>query len=137
MEKLVNLYGNGKITLSDDALLSEEYTIKNDAPISNDTPLVCAAGNNSISIDENLDVYPCVYGNGFSEFNMGNLKTESLSDIWLSDKWSIFRGKTTLGEIEGCKDCKNNKICGMKNCRLKPIYNGQSFYTHVSYCNKK
>lgn len=137
VEKLVNLYGNGKITLSDDALLSEEYTIKNDAPISNDTPLVCAAGNNSISIDENLDVYPCVYGNGFSEFNMGNLKTESLSDIWLSDKWSIFRGKTTLGEIEGCKDCKNNKICGMKNCRLKPIYNGQSFYTHVSYCNKK
>lgn len=136
VENLIKTYGDGKITLSDDTLLSEDDDIIIKDKLSNTTPLVCAAGNNSISIDENLDVFPCVYGNGLLNYRIGNLKEDNLLSIWLSDKWGRFRGETTLGDIEGCKTCSHNASCGMKNCRLKPVYNGQSFFSHVSYCNQ-
>lgn len=135
VNKLEKQYGS-IIQLSDDAL-ADDYNGKHTMhSIGPQTPLYCAAGNTSLSIDEKLDVYPCVYGNDFEQFKMGNLKLQSLLDIWQSDKWGIFRGQTVLENVKGCANCKNNAICNMKNCRLKPVYDGQDFYSHISYCAK-
>lgn len=86
-------------------------------------------------MDEFLDVYPCIYGQGNKSYTIGNLSKESLIDIWQSNKWMPFRGDTTLSQIKGCNTCPQRDTCGIKNCRLKPIYNGLGFYDHVSYCN--
>ncbi len=131
----LNVVYNDKIKISDDAYIGEEPIINN-APlsISSNSPLVCAAGNSLLTIDENLDVYPCVYAHGDSNFVIGNLANESLIELWQSKKWDLFRGKVTLKDIPGCKTCNQSNICGMKNCRLKPVYNGQDFFSHVDYC---
>ncbi len=134
VKSLSLLYGSEKIILSDDSA-----TMRNDIScktIPLNTPLVCAAGNTILSIDDNLDVYPCVYGHGKSGYNMGNLYKENLLDIWRSPKWEKFRGKTTLGDIPKCRVCKNNTQCGLKNCRMKAVYEGRSFYSNVSYCKE-
>lgn len=132
---LINKYGEKRITLSDDVLLKEEFNTDKTSTILQQNPLVCAAGNSSLSIDDKLDVYPCIYANGTPLFKMGNLKTQSIIEIWTSKKWNIFRGETLLKDIPGCNTCPHSISCGMKNCRLKPVYNGQSFYSHVTYCN--
>ena len=134
-ERVNNLalkYGKNKISLSDDSL---PIDITTQEQLVGDSPLVCAAGNSLLCMDEFLDVYPCIYGQGNKSYTIGNLSKESLIDIWQSNKWMPFRGDTTLSQIKGCNTCPQRDTCGIKNCRLKPIYNGLGFYDHVSYCN--
>lgn len=128
------LYGNEKVMLSDDSATEMKTTNREIALL--DTPLVCTAGNTILSIDDNLDVYPCIYGHGKNEYIMGNLYKESLLDIWRSPKWNRFRGETKLGDVPTCRTCRNNSKCGLKNCRLKAVYEGRSFYSNVSYCKR-
>ena len=134
-ERVSNLaakYGKEKILLSDDSIQFEESDNKKH---SDAAPLICAAGNSLICMDEYLNIYPCIYGQGNRDYIIGNLTNESLLDIWQSEKWNLFRGNTTLSQIKGCSTCNKRSVCGIKNCRLKPVYNGLGFYDHVSYCN--
>lgn len=86
-------------------------------------------------MDQFLNVYPCIYGQGNNDYIMGNLYNNSLIEIWQSEKWLPFRGMTTLSQIRGCDSCPKQNTCGIKNCRLKPVYNGLVFFDHVDYCN--
>lgn len=120
------MYGD-RIQLSDD---SKVMAMDTDAC----TTISCAAGNSIIALDNNFNVFPCIYGVGFNSYKMGNLLKESLEDIWMSEKWSKFRGDTTLQELEDCRDCKFSGKCSLKNCRLKPVFEGRKFTSSVSYC---
>lgn len=131
IESLRNYYGDERVTVSDDKALD---TSSDDTNSQGGEPIVCAAGNSSLSIDENLNVYPCVYGNGIEEYKIGSLHENKLLDIWNSSKWHKFRGDVRLCDLEGCSKCSYNQKCVMKNCRLKPVYNGQEFLSHVDYC---
>lgn len=112
--------------------LSDDSVIDNVHPHSKD--IICRAGNSLLAVDENLDVYPCIYGIGFPEYRMGNLMQQDLAQIWDSAKWDLFRGKTKLDELVDCRQCKLNASCMIRNCRLKPVYEGRSFLSAVSYC---
>lgn len=125
IEDLRNYYGDEKVTISDDSMLDVSNS---DSNLGDETPIVCAAGNSSLSIDENLNVYPCVYGNGIVDYQIGNLHESKLLDIWNSSKWDKFRGNVKLSDLNGCSKCLYKHKCAMKNCRLKPVYNGQSFF---------
>lgn len=131
VNNLASKYGINKISLSDDSL---PMNSNGQEQLLGDSPLVCAAGNTLLCMDEFLDTYPCIYGQGNKNYIMGNLSKESLLNIWQSKKWMPFRGETTLSQIKGCNSCSQNNICGIKNCRMKPVYNGLGFYDHVSYC---
>lgn len=96
----------------------------------------CSAGHSLLAIDDKFDVYPCVFGIGFGDFKISNLMRENLDKIWSSEKWQNFRGGTTLDQLSDCKDCKFKNACLMKNCRLRPVYEGNTFFDSVSYCNK-
>lgn len=132
VNNLASKYGKNKISLSDDSL---PIDISPQEQLVGDSPLVCSAGNTLLCMDEFLDVYPCIYGQENKNFIIGNLSKESLMNIWQSKKWMSFRGDTTLSQIKGCSRCPQRDTCGIKNCRLKPIYNGLGFYDHVAYCN--
>ena len=82
------------------------------------------------------NVYPCIYGIDNPEYKMGNLIDQNLDVIWKSSKWNIFRGNLTLEDLTDCRNCKLHAVCVMKNCRLKPVYEGRSFTSSISYCNK-
>ena len=96
----------------------------------------CSAGNSLFAIDENFDVFPCIYGIGNPDFLIGNLITDGITNIWQSSKWHRFRRGTKLEDLVECNNCIFNKKCSTKNCRLKPVYEGLSFYDAVSYCKK-
>ena len=133
VRKLGSKYGFEKIVLSDDSL---PMHTDNTMEIQDNSPLVCAAGNTIMCMDERLDVYPCIYGQGVRDYVIGNLCKEPLLEIWNSKKWIPLRGGTILSQIKGCSKCKEKNTCGIKNCRLKPVFNGLGFYDHVTYCNK-
>lgn len=96
----------------------------------------CAAGNSIIAMDGNFDIYPCVYAMDHKDYVMGNLLESGIDDIWSSSAWDKFRGKTTLEDLEDCRSCQLKTVCAIKNCRLKPVYEGRSFTSSVSYCRK-
>jgi radical SAM protein with 4Fe4S-binding SPASM domain len=131
---LINIYGTEKITISDDVLMEYDYSKDKNITKDLEDPIVCAAGNSSFSIDNQLYVYPCIYGNDLPIYEIGDLKKQSIIDIWLSSRWDPFRGKTQLKDILGCRECSYSNVCSIKNCRMKPVYNGQSFYSHIMYC---
>lgn len=135
-DRVANLalkYGKKRIALSDDSLPINTQDLEQ---LSENSPLVCAAGNTVLCMDESLDVYPCIYGQGNKNYIIGNLSKDTLLNIWQSEKWMPFRGKTVLSQIKGCCSCEKKDSCGIKNCRLKPVYNGLGFYDHISYCNR-
>jgi radical SAM protein with 4Fe4S-binding SPASM domain len=80
----------------------------------------CKAGISGLSIDSEGSVYPCGLVISDTQWNMGNIKKEKLQDIWFSDKWLFFRGKTMLSNLHRCKDCTNLKRCKDFYCRLLP-----------------
>ena len=133
VEKLALKYGRNRIAISDDSIPINSYKKEE---FTGDSPLVCAAGNTLLCIDEFLDVYPCIYGQGSKKHTIGNISKDSLLDIWQSKKWLPFRGGTVLSQINGCNTCIKKNTCGIKNCRLKPVFSGLGFYDHVPYCDE-
>lgn len=124
--ELKKLYGN-KIILSDDSIV----VCANSSDI-----IHCAAGNTLLAVDDNFDVYPCIYGIGNKEYLIGNLLEKKLDEIWALPYWDIFRGKLKINNLTDCRLCSKNRTCVLKNCRLKPVYEGRSFFSSISYCKK-
>lgn len=117
----------GRIFLSDDSAI--ECNAIGDV-------IECAAGNSLFAIDENFDVFPCIYGIGNNDYIIGNLVNDGIQQIWESKKWFKFRRGTHLEDLVECKDCAFSSLCVMKNCRMKPVYEGLGFYDAISYCRK-
>ena len=115
-------------------ILADDSTIKT---TTEGDRIACSAGNSIFALDENFDVYPCVFGIGHTECKIGNLLSNNICDIWKSPKWNAYRGNTLLSDLKDCKDCRLNQHCIMKNCRLRPVFEGQTFYDAVSYCEGK
>ena len=70
------------------------------------------------------------------EYVIGNLLHESIDDIWRSSKLDRFRGITRLNDLDDCPKCQFKKQCALKNCRLKPVFEGKKFTSSVSYCKR-
>jgi len=120
----------GRVILNDDSLLFEdERSVRKD--------ITCAAGNRIMAIDPEFNIYPCIYAVGIKDFCIGSLKNRTLEELWFSEKLDVFRGVVKLENLPECNKCSVNSKCKLKNCRLKPIYQGYSFYDPVSYCYKK
>ncbi len=132
-QKLSMIISNLKKSYKDKIILSDDSKIvcKTDSD-----KIHCAAGNTLLAIDDKFDVYPCVYGIGNANYKIGNILVDGVRKVWESSQWGIFRGHTKLSDLFDCRDCSFNKTCIMKNCRLKPVFEGKSFYSSISYCNK-
>lgn len=70
--------------------------------------LACGAGINNLGISSDGNVYPCI----FLREKMGNIKEDSLIDIWNN---SYIIKKLKQREINGCGSCKFKYSCG--GCR--------------------
>lgn len=131
-QQLINLQSTypNRILVTDDAQLSSTVSDTKSNQIR------CAAGNKSLVVDYDMNVYPCIYAVGFDNYKLGNYPVNSIEEIWYSDKLALFRGKVTLSDLTECRDCSLNALCNLKNCRLKPVYEGKSFYSAVTFCKK-
>ena len=71
---------------------------------------LCGVGIGVLTIAANGDVYPC---NSFQEtpFKAGNVRKESLREIWEnSETLKMFR-RLDISDIPGCRDCEWKYIC--------------------------
>lgn len=72
-----------------------------------DNGAICGAGRNSLNISPYGDVYPC---NSFL-YKCGNLREQSIKDIWeTSDVLKKVRGYT-IDKVKGCKGCPELRYC--------------------------
>lgn len=67
-----------------------------------DGGMVCSAGYDTLSIGADGTVYPCPF---LQEFPLGNLRHESLRNIWLNSK--VLRTLRTLKKKDMCAECKS------------------------------
>lgn len=101
IKELMKLDSENLIVAIDDPII---YALKNDA----ENGLGCAAGIKSLGISSNGNIYPCI----FLRTKIGNIKENSLSDIWnKSEILTRLRKK----DIEECKKCRFRYSCG--GCR--------------------
>ena len=70
----------------------------------------CSMGDGELSISCTGDVYPCQLLHSKS-FYLGNLHENSLTEIYNSEKNSLFKTHT-VECIEGCKTCDFRYLCG-------------------------
>jgi len=80
----------------------------------------CSAGKTRLSIDSDGFVYPCNMAISDPQWRMGNVKNDSISDIWFSSKWDFFRGKVKVQDLEKCRSCRKLNKCEDFYCRLLP-----------------
>lgn len=115
-------------------ILADDSTMK---AKSSGNRIACSAGNSIFALDENFNVYPCVFAIGHLRYRIGNLLEEDICEIWKSHKWDALRGGTSIDDLKDCKDCRLKTFCVMKNCRFRPVFEGQTFIDAVSYCEAK
>ena len=69
---------------------------------------ICGVGINNFCVSENGDVYPCP---GWQSFIVGNVKQQSLHDIWnKSSKLTSLR-RITQGDFPKCISCEARNFC--------------------------
>ncbi|MBI5303652.1 MAG: radical SAM protein [Chloroflexi bacterium] len=77
------------------------------APLRDDTQNPCAIGSSSLVIDPYGAVFPCLQ----TRIPAGNLRDQSLKEIW--DGALVFRelGALTWSELPICRTCELNRLC--------------------------
>jgi radical SAM protein with 4Fe4S-binding SPASM domain len=108
--------GTGEVTMS----MAHMQTVKVTKKV---VPLAdfiggCGAGRLYCSLSPQGDVHPCV----FLPVNVGNLKTQKFTDIWLTSE--LFNGLRNRANLKGtCGSCTYKYICGGCRARAKAYHN--------------
>ncbi|MBR4625622.1 MAG: radical SAM protein [Alphaproteobacteria bacterium] len=98
-----------------------------------DTTHLCNAGTNGLYIDTNLKVHPCP---GW-DLTVGDLKTESLSDIWHKSKVLQKVRDVVLKDFPKCAKCDIRNLCSicMAQADLENTANNFKFEMPEYVCN--
>jgi len=83
----------------------------------------CNAGVLDWMIDPVGDVFPCetivaLKKEQRDQFYLGNISSESMSKIWNSPNYHVFRGGYDESNLTMCTQCSFYELCGDKVCRL-------------------
>lgn len=93
---------------------------------------MCGAGTETLLVSPTGDIYPCNMFLEFDEFKAGNLRRQSLEDIWKSSEaLKVFRHLSVL-DVEGCNHCCLKFICGF--CPAESYRDHRSFNKKSSLC---
>lgn len=125
-ERFVELFSDCSDTLNIDHVanlwsgmqLAEKNTTLYDTPAvqaagSDKRPVVCPQMFYELMIHRNGDVSPCCVDYCYSTENLGNVKVNTVKEIWNSKKIKQMRRQTLLGEEVDYKICKN---CSFPTC---------------------
>ena len=95
------------------------------------TPTVfggCSAGKSNLYIASDGLVYPCL-GLAFPELVLGDVKKESVVDIWKKSPLLKKLRNLSVNDFEKCKNCKFKHICG-GGCRGTSYFNFKSLTSY-------
>jgi radical SAM protein with 4Fe4S-binding SPASM domain len=94
----------------------------------------CKAGKNRMTIDSDAAVYPCNLVLSDPRWFMGDLREETMADIWFSKKWLFFRGGVKINDLPKCRRCKDLTTCKDVYCRLLPYVDTNDAFTPHPTC---
>ena len=95
----------------------------------------CEAGMSSAYIDENGDVYTCVYASEHPFTPLGNLSKNSFLDIWSNSRNDPSRiGVSVIGSL--CAQCEHWGICSGGCFGVSSINSGKIQMGHDTRCKK-
>ncbi|MCZ7393296.1 MAG: radical SAM protein [Candidatus Methanoperedens sp.] len=93
---------------------------------------MCGAGTSILSISPNGDVFPCQMLH-HQDFHCGNIKNDSLENIYHSSG-TIERFRTlTVDKIDGCKECDIRYICA-GGCMANGFWLNNDFPVKDYFC---
>lgn len=97
----------------------------------------CSAGKSNLFISSDGLVYPCL-GLAFPEFIIGDIKKDSVINIWKKSSLLKELRKLSVDDFEKCKHCKVKDVCG-GGCRGTAYFNFKSLTApdpfHCAYFN--
>lgn len=105
--KIIQDLLNGDINYQK-AILDPEFLAKVECLNENPEENFCGAGYSSCCIVSNGDVYPCA---GWQSYVCGNIKEQSLEDIWLHSEKLIALRNIKRRDIKKCLNCTNKAFC--------------------------
>lgn len=77
----------------------------------------CEYQRNRVTIKPNGDITPCGL---LTDYVMGNIRKESIKDVWYSKKLQYFK-KFEIKKVKECSECKYVEICGT-GCRANSLF---------------
>ena len=79
----------------------------------------CSATRGSVGITSELDVVPCTF---LTKVVLGNLRRESLLEIWQGQNTKAFRRRLVENRDSRavCRDCKSKNTC-LGGCSVMPL----------------
>ena len=86
------------------------------------------------TIDCDAAVYPCNLVLSDPQWVMGNLRKETLADIWFSKKWLFFRGGVRISDLPKCRSCNDLTTCRDVYCRLLPYVSANDAFAPHPTC---
>ncbi|MGD2086062.1 MAG: radical SAM protein [Candidatus Aminicenantes bacterium] len=98
--------------------------------------IYCTAGTTRMAIRSDGFIFPCVYAFHDNRFAMGTVLSQTIEDIWLSEKWKPFRGGISLNQLNECKSCSMVEFCTLKVCRLRGYYSTGNMFGPPPGCPK-
>jgi len=123
---------NVKVAIDPKYLEQIELEAKKKKNISSDD-FVCSVCHSSICISDNGNVYPCA---GWQDYIVGNVKENSLNDIWdNSEKVQYLRGlrKQDFPKCIQCTDKDFCTMCMVRNANENP--KGDPLVVNEFFCN--
>jgi radical SAM protein with 4Fe4S-binding SPASM domain len=97
-------------------------------------PNVGPQGMYLMGIGANGDVYPCTEAIGDLTQIIGNVKRQSVLDVWQSERWTIHRGGWDLVDLKACRGCMFDGNCQMQTCRCYARRVRGDFYDAMPEC---
>ncbi len=96
--------------------------------------LPCGAGRRFVQVSYNGDIVPCSLLSGEKQFRLGNVRTDAVSDIWAGSPVYEFFRRTTVEDIDVCRDCSVKYLCG-GGCRADAFLQHGDLYGRCGDCD--
>lgn len=130
VKRLADVYGDSIYV----GYLDPSTPTYKDMDTKSNSKIFCTAGTTRVAIRSDGIVFPCVYAFHDNRFAMGSTRLQPIEDIWLSDRWKLFRGSTELHHLVACNSCSFLEACTLKICRLRAYYSKGDFFGQPPGC---
>jgi radical SAM protein with 4Fe4S-binding SPASM domain len=116
-------------------ILKEAWGIDLDHPTKSADELRCDGAINACAILANGDIYPCDMMKGIKHLKVGNIRNDSLKDIWQkSEVFNRLRSLNRKDLIGHCRDCENPFCSG--TCQAAAYYTTGNILGSDIHCIK-
>lgn len=102
------------------------------------TSLVCEIGTRALDVMPDGSVSRCHYLPGVPQMIVGSLRTQSLMDVWTSDRLTAMSrpGRDVFGD-SACGNCEGHSSCNARGrCYVSALQNAGTLHAPDAFCTR-